>query len=229
MLDQLDQQIETWAGHLLGDVQIMLSPPGEPLAAEVGAGFFLTAVSADRTRRNHPDPSLTLVGRYLVTTWAKEIRRAHRVLGELLVAAIEDQHFDVDPEPPGLAVWRAIGISPRPGFFMKARLRVERVTRAVKPVLVPLRVGTVDLRPLRGLVLGQNDVPVANARVAAKGLGHGARTGSDGRFSLGAIPLERSLELLITARSQDFKTIVEREALTSEQIVIRLDFDRGNT
>lgn len=112
---------------------------------------------------------------------------------------------------------------------MKARLRVERVTRPAKPVLVPLRVGTVDLRPLRGLVLGQNDVPVANARVAAKGLGHGARTGSDGRFSLGAIPLERSLELLITARSQDFKTIVEREALTSEQVVIRLDFDRGNT
>jgi hypothetical protein len=61
---------------------------------------------------NHRPP-LGISLRYLVTTWCENVKEAHRLLGDLMLAALEETKFEVEAIPAPVELWRAFGIAPR--------------------------------------------------------------------------------------------------------------------
>src|SRR5262245_27566205 len=161
-----------------------------PTAAQPGTGvglYLLGMESRPPLRGTEGPPPLQVGLRYLVTTWSDNPEQAHRLLGQLVLAALADADLEVDLEPLPAAFWAAFQVPPQPAFVLLAVLRQERPAPAVKLVR-QLRLDSSGLAQLAGTVVGPEDVPLAAASVELPALNLAAVTDWRGRFAVAAVP-----------------------------------------
>ncbi len=202
MIEQVDARLAEWAANVAGKVKVSLEPPRDDVSGS-GVSLYLLDVSPTPPPRDPGRPLSQLVLRYLVTAWGEEPAAAHRLLAELAFAALETPGFELELEPPPLALWRALGARPQPAFLLKLPARRERPLKLAPLVRLPLQIDVAPLTALSGQVLGPGGIPIAGARVELPAAGKATRTGADGRFHFAAVPAAGdSRPLTITAKGR---------------------------
>jgi hypothetical protein len=162
--------------------------------------------------------------RYVVTAWADSPERAHHLLGELVLAALEQVELTVKLEPPSADTWSALGVLPQPCFVLQVPLRRERPQPDPKWVRHPLVARAVPITSLRGVLLGPGDVPLAGASVELAHLQRTVRADRKGRFHFETIPADSAGQsLTVKAKGREFRVDLEGPIADGEPVVIRLD------
>jgi Carboxypeptidase regulatory-like domain len=224
MLHDTDARIKEWAAGVLGGVEVSLAPPANATTGE-GASLYLLEICAQPPASGPRRPPLQFAARYLVTTWASREEDAHHMLGALAVSAMETPDLDLEIEPVPGATWAALGATPRPSFFLRLTVRVERPETPAPPVRRPLVLQSAPITVLHGLVLGPDDVPIAGARVELPALGLRGRTDAWGRFRFPAVPAgPRHVTVRVVARGGKTTTAeVMSPATAIEPLLIHID------
>ena len=226
MIDDVDRRLRDWVTSVVGPTELSLGPP--PPAAQSGKGvsvYLLGLVSNPPTRSSGPSP-LQIALRYLVTSWAEAPEDAHRLLGDLVFAAMDDEDFEVVLEPPSDTVWGAFGSIPRPSFVLKVPLRKERHLPAAKRVR-EMVVDATSIASLYGVVLGPGAVPLEGALVEVPQLQLAERTDRLGRFRFVTVPAGRPLSLRARARGYQMAVIASPPTSITDPLVITFDSLEG--
>lgn len=220
MIDQVDQRLEQWIREVLDGVTVSLAAPG---AEDSGVGLYLLDVAPALPERRTARPVPKIILSYLITTFHNDPAEAHRMLGELIFAAMEHTEYDVAQEPIPTAIWTAFGAVPMPAFLLRVPLRRPRPEEPVEPVR-RIEVSASPVAALYGRVVGPGDVALSGARVDVQGLGFYTHTDSQGRFRFSAIPgqaWKKRLRVLAKGRVQE--VAVEEVTTPEDPVIIRFD------
>lgn len=224
MIDEVDQRLKAWVGRVLGEVPVSLNPPDRD-SVDRGVGLYLLELGAAPPPRTERRPPLQLSVCYLVTAGgAGQPEQAHRQLGELAFAAMDEADFEVDLTPVPLGVWAGLGVVPRPSFRLRLPVRRERPMPAVPRVNVPLVAHAVPVQDaLTGSVVGPGDVPIPGALVELPSLRLSTRTDARGVFRFPSVPPARSLgRLEVRAKGEVLALGPEALAAQGGPLIIRL-------
>jgi hypothetical protein len=202
VIAEADRRLSTWAADRVPGVALSLEAPAGGREGEgVSLYLFEVAPAAEPARGGD---RLRAGLRYLVTTWAASVERAHELLGTLLTAALQEPDFEVDLQPASAVLWSAFGLVPQPSFTIRVPARQDVARAPARPVRRPLEVRVTGLAPLEGTVLGPDESPLAGANVELPALQLAAVTDWRGRFSFPAVPAEPlPKELLVRARGRE--------------------------
>jgi hypothetical protein len=160
--------------------------------------------------------------RYLITSHAPDLEAAHRQLGDLLFAVMENAEYEIDLEPLPPALWTSFGIAPQPAFMLKVLLQRERPEPEVKYVTSPLVVTGAPITTVYGIVLGPGDVPIMGAHVEYPTLNRSVYTDAHGRFRLPGVPgTSVPKELRVTAKGHEQRVSANQATSESDPLVIR--------
>ncbi len=223
MIEKVDEHLRDWVEAILGPVSVSLAPPADKQNGP-GVNLYLFELIDTPPARGTKRPPLQLSLDYLVTTWAEEPQEAHRLLGELVFAAMESTDFDVELEPLPATTWAAFGVPPQPSFVLRVPLRRERPEPDISLVRRPLVVRAAPTTSLHGMVVGPEDMPIAGAIVELPSLQRSKRTDTSGRFHFSPIPAQpRKKVLCIRAKGKELTVTVEQPTSESEPVVISFD------
>ncbi len=221
MIQHVDQRLKGWVETVVQSGNVSLAAPSDSLTGR-GIGLYLMELADTPPARGTRRPPLQLALHYLVTAWAETPEEAHRLLGEVAFAAMENPEYEVKLDPLPVAAWTALGVAPRPSFVLRVPLQKERVEKPAPLVRVPLAVQTVDREPLHGIVVGPRDTPVMGARVELPAHGLSTRTNASGRFLFSAIPVEpRSKVVRVQARGHEISLNVDLAVGSRDPLMIR--------
>ena len=188
MVDDIDQDLKDWIGAVLPGVEVSFDAPREDGASPAVSVYLLELLQSFPLSTLKRAP-LELTLRYLITTWSKSPSDAHKMLGQLALAALDHSGFVVDSESLPLELWRGFGIAPRPSLVLRVPLRQERPEVKAKPVLAPMKVNWEGLNGFFGVLIGRpGDLPVADAAVEVSNLGLRTRSDGKGRFNFHSVP-----------------------------------------
>jgi hypothetical protein len=196
VIEQADARLADWVGAVAGaEVQVALTAPADEHRGAGVSLFLMDLVSLPPMRGQRRAP-LQLALRYLVTAWAEDAAAEHRLLGQVVAAAMQEEGFEVLLAPTRPETWLALGAAPRPAFVLQVTVRQARPEPAPPRVRGPLVVKGVALLPLSGVLLGPGDMPVANARVEVPSASAVAETDPLGRFWFPGLPAEPRQKLV---------------------------------
>jgi hypothetical protein len=213
MIDVVDARLSGWVADRLKGVPVTFEPPVEGRAGE-GVSLYLMELTPRADERVERNRTLRASLRYLVSTWAAKPERAHELLGNLLLAALNEPVFEVDLQPVSLVAWTAFRIGPRPSFVLRVPLRQEVEGPQTKLVRRPLDLRATGVVALDGTVLGPDDVPLASASVELPALQLTTLTDWKGRFHFAAVPADPPpRELLVKARGREQRVPVEKTGI----------------
>lgn len=213
MIQEADAQVSAWLGRV-ADAPVWLERPRDH-GEERGVGLYLLDLGEQPPARDGRQAPLQIQLRYLVTAWAGSVEEEHRILGQLVFAALERTDWQVALRSLPPETWAALGVPPRPAFVLQVPLRIERPAHVAPRVRQPLRVQIVASVPFGGQVLGPGDLPVAGARVELPSLSVAADTDWDGRFLFPRVPAEpRTKRIRVLAKGvvQEFTPDVPPES-----------------
>jgi len=225
MIEAIDQRLSEWIGSVLAeDIEVSLLPPGHTGDRKI-VGLYLKDILASAPTRGSRRPPLQVLLRYLVTAWSKSPQEAHQVLGQLLFAAMEHADYEVDLEPIPAQVWSAFGTFPMPAFMLCLPLRLERPQKPVQLIRSPIEVQQSPLVRVEGMVMGPEEIPLANARVELGSHNLVARTDAKGRFIFPTVPAQPALKKVrILARGRElFKEVDYQKINQEEPLIIHFD------
>lgn len=224
VIEQADDLLTKWAREVLPKATVALDRP-EDARPGSGVSIHLLDLVEGPMPRGVRRPSVLQVSlRYLVTTWAKDARAAHRLLGELAFAAIERADLELDLEPLPPSFWEALGAAPRPHVLLRVPVRRERRERLPKRVEKPLVVHTTGMTKLEGVIVGPGDVPVPDAFIELPGLQRYTRSDGKGRFVFAGLPADPPVgKVRIHAKGRDFSLSADGSA-DGRGMLIELDF-----
>lgn len=197
MIDQVDQRLKDWIHATLSETDVSLAQPSDEMTGRCIGMYLMEVVRTPTARGNARRPPLQISLRYLVTSWAEDPEEAHRMLGELIFAAMEKSEFEVESDPSPVALWTAFNTAPRPSFVLRVPLRLERPQEKIPLVRKPPIIKNSPMVPLEGQILGPEGIPLKGARVEVPGLQISTSTDSRGRFAFSAVPVNPPLKRLI--------------------------------
>lgn len=223
MLDQTDSRLQSWIENLLPGTPVSLAAPGAAPTFQ-GISLYLIALDSAPPPRAPGRPPLQFTAVYLVSVWGHEPAAAHRLLGELVFAALDNPEMDVDLKPLPYETWLAFGVPPQPAFVLRALVRQPRPEPEVHYVRQPLVLRTTGMTELHGVVLGPGDVPLVGARVELPSIEVFVRTDAQGRFRFSGVPAEpRAKHLRVKAKGRELHITVEEPTTEGKPVVIRFD------
>ena len=227
MIDEVDQRLKAWVGHVLGETPVSLAVP-ERGSAERGVSLYLLELGAAPPARSGRRVPLQFSVCYLITVDAETPEQAHHLLGELLFAALEAPDFEVELAPVPLELWSALGMPPQPAFRLRLPVRRERAEPSTPRVRFPLAIQASPTEALRGCVVGPGDVPIPGALVELPTLRLSTRTDSRGWFRFPFVPPLGSLGgLEVRAKGEVLRVGAEALAPADGPLVIRLPLKEG--
>lgn len=230
MLSEADDRLRDWLGDLAGDVPVVAGLPQDAAPGGDGgpavAAYLLGVEPAHRLAGEAHRPAPVVVHlSYLVTARAGDERAALELLDRVLAAALDaglPPDIDLDLSPLPVDAWQALGARPRPAVTVRVLARHAPPRPDVGLVREPLRVVDAGLRPLRGRVLGNGDLPLAGVEVIVAGTQAVARTSVSGHFSFAAVPSGPDpIRLAVRAKGRTFTLDVEPTG--DEPVVMHCD------
>ena len=225
MIDQTDRRLVAWIGGILDQVNVSLAAPA---ATEIGrtVGLYLLELVQSPPARGTRRPPIQMILRYLVTAQAAKPEEAHQMLGNLVIAALEDPEFEVEQEPLPIATWTALGVAPQPSFVLRVPFRHERPEKLAPLVRQPVVIKQSVLRSLVGQILGPGNIPIMSARVELPALDLRTETDSKGRFRFSTVPAAPGARLVrVRAKGQEFSINTEQAESENEPLVIHLQLE----
>jgi hypothetical protein len=206
MIEKIGQEIIDWIGSIITGAEVALGLPSNN-AQSAQIGLYLMDLSQSNCARVGKLPPFQINLRYLVTVRSPREEEAHRLLGELIFAALqkpekESPEFEVIVEPLPVEAWAILGTAPQPSFFLRAPLRRERPEKLAPRVKEPVVLQPSPMRALSGVVYEAGGMPIMGARVELLTLGITTRTDESGRFRFAAVPSNGQLKLLAQAKGQ---------------------------
>lgn len=203
MIDAVDQRMKAWVSEVIGEISVSLLPPARSQGKSVG--LYLLELRDRPPLRGGSRAPLQFALRYLVTSNAEDPEEAHRALGQLLFAAMENPDFELEQTPVAMEVWRAFGVPPQPSFTLLVPIQQERPERRAPLVRQPLVTKLSPAVTLHGIVLGPGDIPLPDVKVMLPSLRLTSRTDAKGRFQFHGIPQEieiQKLEVQVKGRAR---------------------------
>ena len=225
MFDEADARLEAWTKGALDGVEVSLSPPSDS-AAKNSVSLYLMDVIPTQPSRGVRLPPVQAVLRYLITTQAKDPKEAHRLLGELMVAAAEMPDFEMEKEPLPAQLWQSFGLRPRPAFILRVPFTYERKEKPVKMVRFPLTMQKAPLVPLQGKILSTGNIPLVGAKVELPFFKLYTVTDADGAFRFPAVPSEpKNKDLFIRVKGREFSISTKQADREGGKLVIQLPME----
>ena len=223
MFEQTDERLADWIANVVGPVDVSLAPP-EDSQDGTGVSLYLFELIDKPPPRGIRRSPLQLALRYLITTWAEEPKEAHRMLGELVFAALDDAEMDVDLSPLPAETWQAFGIPPRPGFCLRVPVQRERPEPPTKLVREPMVLHVSPTTHLAGVLVTPDGVPLAGATIEYVSLQRTTRTDADGRFAFANIlAASDPIQLRVKVKGREFIRAVEQPVSDQQPLVIEFD------
>lgn len=223
MIEDVDQRLKDWVGTVLTGTAVSLLPPLDQ-TAEPLVGLYLLDLHPSPPAKGPRRRPLQILLRYLVTTSAQQPEEAHSMLYSLVFAAMEEPGFEVDLEPVSPSLWTAFGSLPRPAFMLRLPLRLARPQEEVKFIQAPIEMQHSPMAGMGGVLMGPDDIPIANARVELPAQHLTTRSDAHGRFWFAAVPAKPTVKhFRIQARGRDFAVEVERKADDQEPLIIHIN------
>lgn len=202
MIAEADSQILKWAKDVLGESIAVLGPPAREHKGR-GVGIHLLEIAPQPREHAANRPRLQASLKYLVTSWADTQEEAHRILGQLLEAAMLQSEYEVHAEAIAPEVWSGFGLSPQACLVLRARIWKE-LEQKPKKLVRKMVLETVPGRPLQGVVLGPDDTPISDADVEFLRLNLSTKTDPYGRFEFANVPMQMGARgLRVRARGQE--------------------------
>lgn len=226
MIDRIDQNLKAWVQQVLGDIEVSFAAPrdqpSDTSSSQEVSIYLLDFIHKPAATSSYALP-LEISLHYLITTWADVAETAHRLLGELVFAALETPEFEVQLEPVPIAVWTALNRMPRPCFVLHISLKRDRPRRSAPLVRVAPVLQTSPMQAIEGTVVGLGDIPITNAQVEIPALRRVTDTDTQGRFTFAAIPMQPPIkQLFVRAKGRQFSVALEPLSDTPEPLVIHL-------
>lgn len=227
MIDEVDERLERWAENVLGVGIVSLTLP-DPATSGRSVSVYLLDLVQGPPARGVPQPYLDLTLRYLVTAWAPQPADSHRLLGDLLFAAAADPDFEVELGSPGVEVWTALAVPPRPAFVLRVPFRKELPVRRAPLVRRRITIELAPAGPLTGFCVGPGELPLSGALVELPALNVSTRADRDGRFAFSTVP-QGSTPLLVRATAKGKTITVDAGARANgvEPLMIQFDLTEG--
>lgn len=215
------RELVDWARGVLPDRTVVARTLGDR-ATEEGVDIRLVGL-APRPSPRIPTSPLVLSLDYLLTVRATDPATEEAGILELMLAAMEHDEAEVVADANPLRLCIDLGLTPGPGFVMRAPLsRRRQPVRPTPLVRFPLTVASGELGVLRGLVVGPNDTPVAGAVVRAEGLDRIVRTDAFGRFRLQG-PIGEGVTVRLNARARGVE--IDGQAKAGKPVTLRLPLE----
>jgi hypothetical protein len=144
MFDQIDAQLQDWVKTIADDASVSFDAP------TVNRGqrrvcCYLFALAYQPPLRGPERPPLQLALRYLITADAETSEQAHRLLGDLVFAAMQNPEWSVELEPLHPADWAPFALPPQPAFALRIPVRQERLQPAIQRVQKPLEIRALPI------------------------------------------------------------------------------------
>lgn len=223
MIDQIDERLSTWIEETLGGVKPLLTAPKEGDGA-LGVNLYLLELVDEPVLRHANRPPGQVALRYLVTTTADDPREAHRLLGLLVMAALDNPDFTVELTPLPAQTWVAFGVMPRPSFILRVPLPREWPQVDIPRVLQPPALDGVPLTTFYGVLLGPKEIPIAGARIELPALHRSTTTDARGRFLFRGIPEKAGVtQMVIKAKGRAIPMTIEVMGTEEKPVVIPFD------
>jgi hypothetical protein len=202
LIAEADNQMLQWTKDVLGEAIASLNPPAKERQGR-GVGIHLMEVVPEASERAAARPRLQLWLKYLITSWADSVGEAHHLLDQLFEAALQHPDFEVQAEMPSPASWQAFGVPPQPCLTLRTRAWKELTPKPVKLVRKTVFEKVLS-RPLEGVVLGPEAIPIAEATVELPALHLSTRTDPYGQFRFANVPVGSGLRhLLVRAKGRE--------------------------
>jgi hypothetical protein len=223
--DAILNAFEAWVRQL-GPIKLSFAAPVRT-AAEKHVNLFLIDISsapvASAGFGERTSPFQVLL-RYLVSVVTDDPIESQRLLCALIFSAQERSEFEVEFSPVSIDLWKAFDVPPRPAFFLRVPLRLDREAEAVPRVRQLPELRHPKLRPLRGVVLGPGDLPVVSARVELPAARLVTRTDTKGRFFFSGVPSEsRTTAFRVQAKAQELVTELELPKRDQDTLIIQFN------
>ncbi len=223
MIEDADQHLKDWALTVLESTEVSLASPGVIEAGPVVSIYLTDILPAPRTSTSRRLPLQTSL-RYLVTAWADSPEAEHRLLGQLVFAAMEHPEFEVELAAQPAEFWLAFGIPPRPAFMLRLPVQVERPEPQTGRIRHPVDVRFSPAVSLAGRLVGPEDVPLSGAQIELASLHLTTRTDAKGRFRFSAVPAKPDTkELFIRLKGTERRVTVAHGTDAAQPLVIRFD------
>ncbi len=220
MIEEIDIQLKDWINSVVNGVPVSIAAPSEPDNKPLIGLYLMDLHPASSVRNTHTLP-LQIALRYLVTVFAQTAEQMHRLLGDLVFAAMERNEYEVDLKPPSSQVWNAFGIAPRPCFFLCLQLVKERSKPDIKLVREPVVNLNVGVMNLEGLVVTPDSIPIHGARVELSALQLATHTDNKGHFRFPAIaPLPAKKQIKIEAKGHEMAFETEYREESNRPLII---------
>lgn len=220
MIDEVDLRMKSWVGRIATDAPVHLGVPDRE-ALDRGVCLYLLELGPAPLTRAGKRGGLQFTVCYLVTVGAETPERAHRLLGDLLFAAMSDKELEVDLSPVPAALWAGLRSVPRPAFRLRVQVRKEQPLAEVR--CLSLVGGASAPTPLLGRVVGPGDVPIPDAWVALPSLQLSTRTDAQGHFHFPRLPQGGSLgRLEVRAEGELLSVGSEVLATGTSPLIIRM-------
>lgn len=214
-------ELVDWAQGVLPDRAVVARTLGDR-ETEEGVDIRLVGLAPRPSPRISTSP-LVLSLDYLLTVRAADPAAEEAGVLALMLAAMEHEEAEVVADANPLRLCIDLGLTPGPGFVMRAPL--SRGRRSVQPtplVRFPLTIASGELGILQGLVVGPNDTPVAGAVVRAEGLDRVVRTDAFGRFRLQG-PVGEGVTVRLNARARGVE--IDGQAKAGKPVTLRLPLE----
>ncbi|MCY1033553.1 carboxypeptidase-like regulatory domain-containing protein [Corallococcus sp. BB11-1] len=207
-------------GRVATDAPVYLGVPDRD-SLERGVCLYLLELGPAPMARPGKRGVLQFTVCYLVTVGADTPERAHRLLGDLVFAAMSDKEIEVDLSPVPAALWAGLRSVPRPAFRLRVQVRKDQPPAEARCLSLVGRAPSPSA--LLGQVVGPGDVPIRGAWVALPSLQLSTRTDAQGHFQFPRVPPARSLGRL-EVRAEGEMLAVESEVLASgtTPLIIRM-------
>lgn len=203
MIDLIDDFLKDWIGELNTRVKVTFDTPNEA-EDKLSVNLYLMEIVDDQERRHSTGrPPLQPSLRYLVTTTGDTFKSAHKMLWQVLDAALDRDDFKVEFEPASSQIWTAFKIAPRPSFVLQVPLHRGWPGEQIQ-FARGVEARFSSMITLQGTLVGDpGNLPVPRARVEMPSLNRAVYTDRDGQFSLPNVPSQPASgqwELRIEAR-----------------------------
>jgi hypothetical protein len=228
MLDETDRAVLGWAAEVSGVTNPALSLP-VTAPEQTSVYLYLYAVADHPPMRGNGRTPLQFTARYLVTVTGPDTLELHRILGELIFAAMEHTTFDVTLEPANPGLWQALGLPPLPAFTLNVPVRRERPERQVSMVRQALSIDAAPLRVIEGVVTAPGGIPLPDVKVQLDAAGasgaseRSASTDRSGRFQLTVGPLADEERIRLSAKNHVMTATLADS--TGSDGIVRVQFD----